>query len=367
MLKLRLPFLILIAIFTIIFFNCRSTEFNSAMLYIQEENYPKAIESLEKEIQKNPQNDEAYYLLGLCYSDVSEFEKMNEHFKNSLAISNKFQKDISFIKKRYWIYSFNLGLEKLQYDQLDEAIIYFNTAIVIDPNETNTYKNLAFLFAQKGDHDRAIASYQKVIELDPNDFRTLLTLGIEYYNLEKYKDAVNIFNKILEKEYGNSDAIVYLALSYDQLGNRVKALELYEAAIEKNPNDVDLYFNRGRLFYIDKKYENALLDFEQVFKIEPFNSEIILTLGNIYKRMAEKIHKQIEELTKQKDESQKIEELKKMEKEYYQKSKEMFEKIIPQNSKSPEFWHNLGNVYFQLGLIDESKKALKKAEQFKNN
>ena len=365
--KLRFSFLILLAIFTINYINCKSAAFNSASLYFYEENYPKAIESLEKELQQNSQNDEAHYLLGLCYAYESKFENMSEHFKKSLAISNIFQKDISFHQKRFWIFFLNLGLEKLEVNQLNSAIIYFNTAILIDPKETSAYKNLAFLYLRKGDHDSAIESYRKVIDIDPNDFRTLLTLGIEYYNLGGYKDAVNIFNKILEQEYGNSDAIVYLALSYDQLGNRVKALELYEVAIEKNPNDVDLYYNRGRLFYTDEKYENALLDFEQVFKIEPFNSEIILTLGNIYKRMAEKIHKQIEELIEQKDESQKIEEFKKMEKKYYQKSKEMLEKMIPQNPKSPDFWHNLGNVYLRLGMTAESEYALKKAEQSKKN
>ena len=44
-------------------YQCGSTEITSAKLYIQQKNYDKAIEVLQKEITKNPKSDEGYYLL----------------------------------------------------------------------------------------------------------------------------------------------------------------------------------------------------------------------------------------------------------------------------------------------------------------
>ena len=62
-------FFILLALFAMVFgfsaFQCSSTEITSAKLYLQQENYDKAKEVLQKEIEKNPQSAEGYYYLGL--------------------------------------------------------------------------------------------------------------------------------------------------------------------------------------------------------------------------------------------------------------------------------------------------------------
>ena len=57
-----LAFLMLSMVF--VGYQCGSTEITSAKLYIQQKNYDKAIEVLQKEITKNPKSDEGYYLLG---------------------------------------------------------------------------------------------------------------------------------------------------------------------------------------------------------------------------------------------------------------------------------------------------------------
>ncbi len=45
-------------------FACSSTELTSAKLYVQQKNYDKAIEALEKETTKNHKSDEGFYLFG---------------------------------------------------------------------------------------------------------------------------------------------------------------------------------------------------------------------------------------------------------------------------------------------------------------
>jgi predicted Zn-dependent protease len=75
-------------------FQCASTELTSAKLYIQQKNWDKAIETLNTEVTKNPKSDEGYFLLGTVYSEQDNIDKMMDSFGKSLAISNKFEKNI---------------------------------------------------------------------------------------------------------------------------------------------------------------------------------------------------------------------------------------------------------------------------------
>ncbi|MBK7866052.1 MAG: hypothetical protein IPJ75_03130 [Ignavibacteriales bacterium] len=73
-------------------YQCSSAELSSAKLYIQQKNWDKAIESLNKEVAKNPKSDEGYYLLGLVSKEKDEIKAMVENFDKSTQISSKFKK-----------------------------------------------------------------------------------------------------------------------------------------------------------------------------------------------------------------------------------------------------------------------------------
>ena len=49
-------------------FECASSEMTSAKLYIQRKEYDNAKTQLLKEVAKNPNNEEAYFLLGSKFS-----------------------------------------------------------------------------------------------------------------------------------------------------------------------------------------------------------------------------------------------------------------------------------------------------------
>ena len=156
-------------------FQCSSTELTSAKLYIQQKNYDKAIDALQKEVQKNPKSDEGYYLLGVVLGEKERYTEMVDAYSKSLAISNKFSENIVSSKKYFWANLFNRGVGyyqrgaktadkdsvKLLYDKSIEA---FNSAIEIEPDSADTYKNLAFVHMSAQDYDKAISPLEKLIE-----------------------------------------------------------------------------------------------------------------------------------------------------------------------------------------------------------
>ena len=83
---LVIAFLMLSMIF--VGYQCGSTEVTSAKLYMQQKNWDKAIEVLQKEITKNPKSVEGYYWLGEVYREKGDMSKMLENFNTSLSYGN---------------------------------------------------------------------------------------------------------------------------------------------------------------------------------------------------------------------------------------------------------------------------------------
>ncbi|HDL18548.1 MAG TPA: tetratricopeptide repeat protein [Bacteroidetes bacterium] len=345
------------------YLGCKSTAFTSAKLYLQQENYPKAIQFLEQETAQNPQNAEAFYLLGRCYARDKRYKEMNDNFDSSIKISKKYEKEINITRKKYWIDSFNTGVRDLQNQKPENAVKDFEIALTIDPKSADTYKNMAFAYIRLNNHDKAVENYKKAIELDSNDTKSMLALGMEYYNTKKYNECIAIMKKLLEKDPENKDAVSYLALSYDLMGNREKALEAYANALAKNPKDSDLYFNRGRLFYNANDYVNAAKNFEKVAQLSPEDFDAIYNVGNTYLSIGNNLQKERKALEKKNGDEKKINDLKTQEMANYKKALTYLEKAVKLNPEHHNAWYNLAVTYVRLGMVEKGKEAFAKSDE----
>ena len=138
-------------------FQCSSTELTSAKLYIQQKNYDKALSTLQKEVAKNPQSDEGWFLMGNVFGEVGNFDSLVIAYDKSLAISKKFESEIDQSKMYYWANSFNAGVNYFQRGNkatgedsskilYNKSIDAFTTATKLEPDSADTYKNLAFVY-----------------------------------------------------------------------------------------------------------------------------------------------------------------------------------------------------------------------------
>jgi predicted Zn-dependent protease len=148
--------------FAFVGFQCSSAELTSAKLYMQHSEWDKAEEQLQKDLANNPQDEEAWYLLGRVRAEKGNWSGMLEAFQNALKISDVDKKNIDLVKEHYWVQFYNDGTKYLQSakdssDAYDKAIESFKNAVLLEPDSLMSYKGLAYAFLNKGENDSAIA------------------------------------------------------------------------------------------------------------------------------------------------------------------------------------------------------------------
>ncbi|MCI0706848.1 MAG: tetratricopeptide repeat protein [Ignavibacteriae bacterium] len=153
-------------------FQCASADFTGAKVYIfQQRDYAKAIPLLEKEVQTNPQNEEAWYLLGICRGELNDYPGMNQAFNEALKISNGYQNEIHNARYSKWGGHLNSGVDYMNRASVDSSEFYalsvehFQKAISAWPDTSVTYRYLAYAYKNKGDLDSALHGYLKAWEM----------------------------------------------------------------------------------------------------------------------------------------------------------------------------------------------------------
>ncbi|MFA6596886.1 MAG: tetratricopeptide repeat protein [Ignavibacteriaceae bacterium] len=381
--------IVLGAFLTFTGFQCSSTELTSAKLYIQQKNWDKAIEALNKEVTKNPKSDEGFYLLGATYAEKENMDKMIESFDKSLEVSKKYEKEITSAKKYHWANFFNKGVaffnRAAQQTDPDSATIMnnkstyaFDQAIKLEPDSIDAYKNLAYVYMNMQKYDDAIPNFMKLIEKkkSPDAYKYV---GQIYYNKgvverDKYENskvaadsikALDYFNKaisILEDgkkvSPNDTDILLYLSNSYIAANKVDVAIDAFKAGVAAEPNNKFYRYNYGVLLLGDNQFEEAATQFKKAVEIDPAYQNAIYNLAVTYVKWGAKIAKDHEIANKDvkdaKEETQA--------KEKYKAALPYLESYVQKKSDDAQIWELLGKVYTVMGMPNDASNAFKKAD-----
>ena len=367
-------------------FQCASTELTSAKLYIQQKNWDKAIETLNTEVAKNPQSDEGYFLLGTVYSEQDNIDKMSEAFNKSLAISNKFEKNIEEYKAFQWANNFNRGVSLFQRGNkatdedsskmyFDMAIDAYNSAIMLEPDSAETYRNLAFVYLTTGKTEESVDPLNKLVEIEQAE-EGYQYLGEVYYTLganimNDFKNNANPQDSIKARDYydksivtleeglnkypENSEMQVARTSAYIGAGRIAEAIAASKILVENEPDNKIYHYNYGVLLLNSEKYPEAEAQLLEALKIDPEYENAIYNIGVTYVKWGTAMNKEAE--------------LQGVISEDYKKKYEAalpyLEKVVEKDQTNVAIWELLGKVYSVLGMTDDANNAFKKADELR--
>ncbi|MDP1675325.1 MAG: tetratricopeptide repeat protein [Bacteroidota bacterium] len=124
---------------------------------------------------------------------ASELARLRKELANAttetkrLAIQKEYTVASEILSATDW---FEKGYRAYNSNDLDNAIIYYQQAIKLNPNVYEVYNNLALSYKNKGYADKAIQYFEKAIELNPQNPDPYINLGKAYYDKGNFEKKV---------------------------------------------------------------------------------------------------------------------------------------------------------------------------------
>ncbi len=346
----------------------QSKEMTSGKLYLKQNELDKAIHWFGEAVKIKPQNPEAHFLLGKALAQKGRIIEMAQSLATSMSLSNKYEKEITELRRFYYAESFNNGVKYAQAEDWLKAAEAFTVARTIEPSQLDAHKNLAFVYMRAQNDSMGVMVYNEILTIKPDDVDALSMLGDMSAAKKDYAAAVEYYKKVLVADSTNSRATHGIALCYDYLGQRENAMAAYESALRSRPDDKDLRFNYGRLYYLREEYEKAIEQFDLVLAQDPNDVDANMNAGIAYLKVGEKFDKPTQDIEAKgmnmtKAQTKELESLKAQQKEIFSKALPHLLKATEVASTNASAWYNLGVAYIRIGDTVKGQEAVKKGEE----
>lgn len=205
--------------------------------------------------------------------------------------------------------AFDKGVKAFDEAKYQEALDAFEKAIELDPDFAEAYRERGFLYGMQRKNEAAYADVAKAMKLAPKDGANYLNRAMLHINLEKdyskaiedldqaikldpknpksfnvrgyarmmlrkYKEAIPDLKEVvrLNPKFGNGNPHQHLGDCLSSVGEYEEALQNYEQVfkLDKKPSS-RLYYTTGECLYQLKKYQRTIEMMSKVLELCPEN------------------------------------------------------------------------------------------------
>jgi len=243
--------------------------------YFKTQNYLKAIESFNKAIEKKPNYSYFLFMKGntlyklnryteaiICYDDAitnyeTEFEcKLKKFWLVPICDPNHESNNLFSVD----VFYFMKGKALLHLKKYDESVFCFEKALETKPNKPSYHFMLGKALYLSCLYYLAASSFEKAIKLNPRDSDYYYMCGMCYYETVKQQNI----------------------MSLRQLNH---IIEIFNKSIKLKPHDSNTYAAKGKVFYLFKKFNEAIECSTQAIEHSPTEGFFYLFRGKIHTRI----------------------------------------------------------------------------------
>lgn len=140
--------------------------------------------------------------------------------------------------------------------------------LIAENTEPVNYYEIGTLANENKNYKDAEIYFSKYLEKFANDVSAYYNRGYARFKLKEYKNAISDFSTVLATD-GTSESYFYRANCYYSLKDYENALKDYTKALEKQPDNPDIYYNRGYASFRMEDYEEAIKDWQRAIELNP--------------------------------------------------------------------------------------------------
>ena len=174
--------------------------------------------------------------------------------------------------KRPESYNYQRGIEAVQQEKMGEALEYFNKDIQENPKSGYPYMWISYIYLTNEEYGRALEAANAAIKLLPKKDVEYLTFAYSYRSktylcLADTTKAIADCSAAIKIDNKNTDMYNDRAQIYFEQGKYDLADADYRKMIELKPGDVMGYMGLGRNANEQKRWEDAIKQYDYVTKL----------------------------------------------------------------------------------------------------
>ena len=239
---------------------------------MQSGDYKNSIDSYNKLLKLNPNNNRAIYNIAWIYATNRQPIDAIKYAKEALLLKN--------ITKKEQFYRIIANCYT-ELDSLDQAIPYYKKALDINPNDILTIYNYGYNRFKKHDFEKSIELLKKSLvpnEKINNRGDIYFYIGTAYSEMKMYPLAVTYLDSAISiSDFENYYANKAEALS--RSNDNARALLATQEGIRNNPNSSILYFKQHQIKKKLNRIPESEDDLRKAYSLNKQDASILLDMG----------------------------------------------------------------------------------------
>ena len=261
--------------------------YNLGFAYVEQGHADKAIPHLERAIAIAPNLKRAHYNLARAHRELGNLAAATRALKETLRLDSNYQPAHELahtIKQEHY----NKGITYFNDEDYSDAVTAFQDAITLDPSFTTAHYNLGLTYLKMESYAQAVDALQKTVVLDPTHKAAHHTLALAYFgqqNLGKARDAAK---EALKLDANYQPAISLLEAidpSFTQSETQTPTPREPDQSVASQPDIKprhQTHYELGIVYRDAKMYKEAVAEFRKARDLEPNFVAAHTNLGEIY-------------------------------------------------------------------------------------
>lgn len=270
--------------------------YNLAVTYQQGDDQDKAIQALERYLQKNPKDMKSWMQLGdlqvkrgaltqarTTYETILEKNPQDrdalvklvsllEKTKDKSALQGAYEK-LAQLQPKNRTVQYNLGILYYEGKKWDKAAEAFEAIAAADPKDVESRKYLLDIYQKTKNDKAAMEMLQTLAKLDAKNTGYYDTIFAGYDEKKDYKGMQAFFRNVAQQQPGSVTFHNYILYASLKLGDNKSALKELEELIRLQPKEKKHLRQAANLYETSGDYAQALKKIDQLLKLDPKDKE----------------------------------------------------------------------------------------------
>jgi tetratricopeptide (TPR) repeat protein len=194
------------------------------------------------------------FSLALKADQSGDYAKARELYQNIISHDGSYRPAL-----------INLGSLCSRMEQLDEALVFYNKASLIE-DDYLVWFNIGSVLYKKGTFKESVIALEKSRRLNPLFVLSILVMGLAYSKDGKSTAAAGCFSEVLSLEPDNQVALTALAIIYFDKRKYNLALFYADAAINNNSSSISVRKLRSKILLSFGRTKESATEYHKIIR-----------------------------------------------------------------------------------------------------